>query len=762
MREVLRQYRNFGMKLRRLGDMGPAEMIIRTRQALAKRLERAGVFENSAYQPDIASALINRYRPSASGKSGGIVTPTARDMPRAVHAALFERFREGASGRFFAGASSHRTGTLLAARLPGAREPVVALAESVCRGRFDLLGYPQLCFGDPVDWHLDPVSGRRSPFVHWSRIDPLDPGMVGDSKVIWELNRHQWLIGLGQAYRYTADERLGEIFAARVRAWMQANPPGIGINWASSLEVALRLISWCWALFLFHGSRALSAELFMEMRAWIRVHALHVERYLSYYYSPNTHLTGEALGLFYAGAVFPEFGESERWRTRGARILVEQIERQVYPDGVYFEQSTCYQRYTAEIYLHFLILAARKGFAVPDAVRERVQRTLDFLLAISRPDGSMPQIGDTDGGSLLPLVRRAPDDLRGVFATAAAFFARPDYAWAAGEVTPEALWLLGPESLKAFDALQPGPPTTAPSQPFTHGGYAVMRSGWHRQAHQLIFDTGPLGCPVSGGHGHADLLSIQCALFGESYLADPGTYGYTTEPQWRDYFRGAAAHSTVMVDGQDQAVADGPFKWRQRPRARLRRWVSTETFDLADADHDAYHRLPDPVTHRRRVFFAKPRYWVVVDDLEGKAEHRIDLRFQFAPMSVKLSPDGWLVARKSTGRECRLLVSATAPLKATLAMGEQEPIQGWVSPDYGWREPAPAVVYSTVSRLPLRIVTLIFPADSPFALPAVAAVSMEHRRVDLVFADRLETLYIGDTDIVAEGVTKQCAESPVS
>lgn len=750
------------MKLKRLGDMRPAEMIIRTRQALAKRLERAGMFGNPAYQPGVSAGLTYKDGPPFSGTSGGAAIQAGHDGVRETDRAIFERFRETASNPFFEGATNAQTRTLLETRVPEAREHVMALAESACRGRFDLLGYPQLYFGDPVDWHLDPVAGRRSPLVHWSRIDPLDPGTVGDSKIVWELNRHQWLIGLGQAYRYTADERYGEIFAARVRAWMQANPLGMGINWASSLEAALRLISWCWALFLFRGSRALSAELFVDMRTWIRVHARHVERYLSHYFSPNTHLTGEALGLFYAGTVFPEFDEAGRWRESGARILIEQIERQVLPDGVYFEQSTCYQRYTTEIYLHFLILAARQGHAVPESVGERVQRMLDFMLAISRPDGSMPQIGDTDGGSLLPLVRRAPDDLRGVFATAAAFFARPDYAWAAGGVTPELLWLLGPGGLKAFDALRPAPPVTAPSRPFMHGGYAVMRSGWDRQAHQLIFDTGPLGCPISGGHGHADLLSIQCALFGEPCLADPGTYGYTTEPQWRDYFRGSAAHSTVTVDGLNQAAPDGPFKWRQRPRARLRRWVSTDSFDLADADHDAYHRLPDRVTHRRRVFFAKPRYWMVVDDLEGKAEHRIDLRFQFAPMTVKLCPDGWVLARSSTGRECRLLVSATAPLKTNLVMGEHKPIQGWISPDYGWRDPAPAVVYSAMSRLPLRMVTLIFPADTPFALPAAAAISMGHRRVDLVFADGLETLHIGDSDIVSERVTKPCVESSAS
>src|SRR5206468_1128887 len=113
------------------------------------------------------------------------------------------------------------------------------------------------------------------------------------------------------------------------------------------------------------GPCSSSKELFDEMLGGIRVHASRVEKYLSYYFAQNTHLTGEALALFYAGTVFPELRSARRWRALGARILMEQLERQVLPDGVYFEQSTCYQRYTVETYLHFMILAARNGVAIP-------------------------------------------------------------------------------------------------------------------------------------------------------------------------------------------------------------------------------------------------------------------------------------------------------------------------------------------------------------------------------------------------------------
>src|SRR5205814_5955279 len=129
-------------------------------------------------------------------------------------------------------------------------------------------------------------------------------------------------------------------FAEHVRDWLRANPPGMGINWASSLEAALRLISWCWGLVLFRQSKALSPEFFLDMLGGIWAHASHVERYLSYYFSPNTHLTGEAFGLFYAGVVFPELRAAPRWRGWGVRILRPRLDWHGLRGGGEFERSS--------------------------------------------------------------------------------------------------------------------------------------------------------------------------------------------------------------------------------------------------------------------------------------------------------------------------------------------------------------------------------------------------------------------------------------
>jgi hypothetical protein len=708
------------MKLLRIASMSPAEILVRAGQELSKRIERSGMI-------------------------GGREPVTPENTRRKFRNQSLNR------ARFFKGAASRRTTEILDRRIPAARAQTIARAEEICNGRFSILGYPSLSYGNPIDWHLDPVSGIRAPQRHWSRIDPLDPRQVGDSKVVWELNRHQWAVTLGQAYRYTGDERYVATFVHYIKDWMQANPSGMGINWSSSLEAAYRAIAWCWALFLFRGSKTISKMMLSEMLEWVRVHMRHVEKYLSYYFSPNTHLTGEALGLFYAGLVFPGFNEAERWRKLGQRILLEQLERQVHADGVYFEQSTCYQRYTVDIYLHFLILAQHHGIAVPDCAGQSVQRMIDFLVSVRRPDGSMPQLGDADGGMLLPLAGRVPDDFRGLFATAAALFKRPDYAWAAGGLTPELVWLLGPAGCQAFDGLPQTPPESGASRLFVNGGYAVMRSGWEPEAHQLIFDAGPLGCNASAGHGHADLLSLQCAVFGRPFLTDPGTCAYTGDTLWREHFRSSMAHNTVTIDGLSQAESAGPFKWRQRPCARLRRWLSTGEFDLADAEHDAYHRLADPVTHRRRVFFSKPRYWLIVDDLSAKSEHRIDLCFQFAA-STQLIPQpghGWVNVRYADGSGCYLLVFSAALLQAQQFCGGIDSAPGCVAPDYGRREPAPALRYSGTSQLPLRIFTLIVPYDGEICpSPPIVTASVPHGLVNLKFEDLFESLRIGDEDIV--------------
>jgi hypothetical protein len=719
-------------RLRRIHGMPWSEIMGRSRQGAAKLLDRMTA---GGHLID-AAEILRGHAPAYVNASDALGI-----------------LREAAPSRFFAGAD--RLDFAVNA-VPEQRQAVLDSAAAVLQSRFDLLGYRTLWFGDPIDWHFDPIWSRRAPRSHWTQLDPLDPSMVGDSKIVWELNRHQWVARLASAYAASGDERYAERALAAIESWTDANPYGIGVNWASSLEVAYRLMSWSWTLMLIRDSAALSGARLSGILASVWLHASYVARYLSLYFSPNTHLTGEALGLFYAGTLFAEFDAAERWRRVGARVLIAESRSQICADAVHFERSTCYHRYTVETYQQFLLLAARNRIALPAELRDRVRRMVDFLVAVRRPDGVLPEIGDGDGGRLLPLVERGQCDPRGVFAVAAAMFDRGDFADAAEGMTPEVPWLMGVEGVRAFGAAAPRKPGGAPSRMFPSGGYAVMRSGWERDAHQMIVDVGPLGCSITAGHGHADLLSVQCSAFGEPVLVDPGTYCYTPEAEWRNFFRGTAAHSTVTIDGRDQVEPDGPFSWRAprqaRPRVRVKEWRSSASCDFVDASHNAYSGL----THRRRVIFAKPDYWVIVDDLEcahiAKEESDpigVELGFQFAPMTVSVVRERWARAETPGGNTFWIGSFAPAAMKARVKTGELAPIRGWVSADYGQRTPAPHLVFSANTPLPWRSITLLMPQRGTRSSPPAVAPLFDDRNlpIGIELEDIGESIFADDTDI---------------
>lgn len=667
------------------------ELRLRGAQRLAAASERAGLSSQARIPKDEAFFKLLDRKTHGSLRSAQ---------------SLLEHFRTRERPRFFAAFNNpeetveelrQRTG-------PQAEERVIERAERIIKGRFDLLGFHDLSFGEPVDWHLEPVAGKRAPLRHWSQINYLDANAAGDKKIVWELNRHQYFLTLGRAYWYTHDERYACTFAAHLADWMDKNPPKLGINWASSLEVAFRSISWLWALHFFKESEHLTPELFLRALKFLYLHARHLETYLSTYFSPNTHLTGEALGLFYLGTLLPEFGRAGVWRAKANRILMAELDRHVLPDGVYFEQTSYYHRYTTDFYTHLYILLQARGEEANSKLESKLTALLDHLMYITRPDGTTPLFGDDDGGRLLSLDERAANDFRAALSTGALLFNRADYKQVAGELAEETLWLLGKDVAARFDQLEAQEPAQA-SRAFTDGGYYVMRDGWERDANFLLIDCGPHGT-LNCGHAHADALSFDMAACGRTLLVDTGTYTYTGSRDARDLFRSSMAHNTLVVDGESSSVPAEPFSWKHVAQARARRWISCGHFDFFEGEHEGYRRLPQPVTHTRSFLFIKNRYWVMRDLIETNGPHRCELRFHFAPgarpMIENDSQRVMAVRERETNR-------AGLELFAFGGAGEWQREEGWVSSVYGAREAAPVCVFSANTKGAHEFITFLVP-----------------------------------------------------
>jgi hypothetical protein len=585
--------------------------------------------------------------------------------------------------------------SILKERYPREAADIEARAERICRHHFDLLGYTDLDYGTDIDWHRDRVHHKRTPRAPWFKVRYLDFEEAGDVKITWELNRHQHLVTLAKATLLTGQDRFAKEAVNQWRGWCVENPYPFGVNWASSLEVAFRSMAWLWFYFLLEGSGKLPKKFRAELWRMLAISGRHIDRYLSTYFSPNTHLLGEGVGLFFIGVLCPELPSARRWRERGWQIVVSEARHQVQSDGLHFEQATYYHVYALDFFLHARILAALNGIPIPAELDQTLERMLEALCVLGRT-GSAPRLGDDDGGRLFDPSRNRIEHLLDPLSTGAAFFQRGDFKFLARRAKEETLWLLGAKGLAVFDQLGAFPPSDK-SVALAAGGLYLMSDP--EATAQLIIDAGPQGA-LTAGHGHADALSVCLETNRGSLLIDPGTFEYAGTGGERNQFRTTSAHNTLVVDGASQAEPRGPFAWVRLPQAKAELWISGETFDLFRGSHDGYTRSPSRMIHRRWVFGRKSQFWLVRDVVSGEGEHALDVYWHFAP---------GLERRKGKAEVFLAGESGLGIVAAAQDGWSSEVRQGWWSPVYGQKEPASVLRLSKRAKLPAELATLLVP-----------------------------------------------------
>src|SRR5438132_11582045 len=109
-------------------------------------------------------------------------------------------------------------------------------------------------------------------------------------KVVWEPSRHQHLLVLAAAAALTGDSAYADEVAAQLAGWIAQNPTGVGIHWVESIEPALRILAWLWALPLVLDAPELTPELCAAVLRSLVAQARHVAANLPTYTAPNTHL----------------------------------------------------------------------------------------------------------------------------------------------------------------------------------------------------------------------------------------------------------------------------------------------------------------------------------------------------------------------------------------------------------------------------------------------------------------------------------------
>ncbi len=570
---------------------------------------------------------------------------------------------------------------------PGEADRIRKAGEDAARHRVCLLGPTLVDLGDRIDWLRDFHSGVAWPRGYMRDIAYVNPDDASDVKVPWDLSRLHWLIPVGQAYLLDSDERWAEASRAVVDDWIEKNPYAWTVNWSCTMEVALRILSWTWLFRAFHASRAWSDARFRErFLCALYLHGTFTERYLEYSDVNGNHCTADAAGMVFAGLFFRPARDAERWLDRGWSLLVEELPRQVYPDGVDFEASTAYHRLVAELFLLPAMYRQARGLDVPQAYRDRLVAMARFTAAYSRLDGGTPLWGDADDARALPLGGQPLTDHRYLAGLVGVAFDEPELCEASAGNRGEAFWLLGPESASRLPAATT-PPRPPGSTAFPDGGCFVMRGG----GDHVFIDGGRVGLADRGGHGHNDCLSFEAALDGVHLVSDCGSFVYSRSFAERNLFRSTASHNTPRVDGEEINRIDPALLWLLTYDAKpeLHSFEMGTSQDLFVGSHAGYTRLAEPVTPVRTIALDRAAHVLMVrDDFEGSGSHLFEV-------PLHLARGVTAEKRREPGR-ARLRAA-----RRSFSL-EWSPAESWalligvarVSPSYGVASPIVRLVFS--------------------------------------------------------------------
>jgi hypothetical protein len=590
-----------------------------------------------------------------------------------------------------------RISNRLAGISPKLAAAIACAAEDVRSGCFNLLG---ACWPRPESmpppsayWHLDPAGGYWPDQNAYCFDISFRHGVgVREVKRIWEINRLQFLVPLAVDSILRNDLASRSLISALVFSWMDGNPPYRGLNWASPIELSLRLISVA-IVFSILGTDHLDESEQASLGRFFEAHAFWIGRYPSLYSSANNHRVAELSGLIVATSFAPGIKLAKSIRERSLTNLLKEMERQILPDGVGAEQAPSYSAFTIELFLVALIFANLQATELPERVRERIAAWADHVRWMMDGQGRLPAIGDCDDCRVVALMQ-APEPLyvASIAAAVVAFLGRGDLAPPAHD--PHIRDFL-------FEKEKPGSQVEPGLRTWKSGGYTIVRANSPKRF-VLTLDHGPVGYLSIAAHGHADALAVWLSVSDRPVIVDAGTYLYHSLPDWRKRFRCTPLHNSLAILGESSSQPSGPFNWATKANARL---VSAESAPRPRviAEHDGYLARYG-VTHRRTVELPDQKTIVITDQLlSAPSEERVIIAFLIdTSCRAEVSTDG-SISVSTTDGHALVRLTGNDSLRPRVVHGDESSGLGWLSPSFGIMIPTDQILFEGFLREPSEI-----------------------------------------------------------
>ncbi|MGA7160624.1 MAG: heparinase II/III family protein [Bacteroidota bacterium] len=562
-----------------------------------------------------------------------------------------------------------RTPTRFKTLFPEAFSSLLSNAQALRSHRFEFLGHA-FQYGPRINWHLDTASTKEWQKKIYTENALQDEGSPPDPKLVWELNRHQYFVTLAQAFYVSGDRAYLDELVAQWLHWIEENPYRTGINWASPLEVGIRLISWTLAFqFIEHHcsqkDRTAIAKSVWEQTFFVSSH-LSLDKIVR-----TNHLIGEAAGLYIAASSFL-FHESAKWMKTAQDILEKEIDTQVFEDGVAKEQSSSYHRFDVDFFLLCYLDARKSASPFSSRFGRRLQKMIRYLLLLQSPGSDLPAYGDFDNGRGFTL---APSlnfwDARGLIAVAGAVFQNQEMS-SASFFNEESFWLLSETEWNSPKTDESGS---------SDESFIIFPDSRHvifgnRQAGDYcFFRAGEFGMGGNGfsSHSHNDLFSPIIYLNWNSILADTGTSVYLGNDEERNYLRSAAAHNTTFSPAWNFFEVKRGFGWKKSRNGTITKSIGSEkeiviecTFEKPSKDF--YKRIIayQPIDH---IFTVEDSFAITGRDVHTYFHLDHGLNAQVREQCVFIHRNGKEIAQCIFSDRLNVKVE-----------------QGWISKSYGTKE----------------------------------------------------------------------------
>lgn len=503
-------------------------------------------------------------------------------------------------------------------RLPGREQAkLTEEADQACVGRITGFSSVGLDYGFPVNWQLNPLTGRECDRKKkWYQIADFDKER-GDIKAIWEISRFSHFLTFARAYLLTGNEKYYRAFSGQLADWLENNPYSYGANFKCGQECALRMANAMLAYTAFEGCGLIQKTdqdhmriLILRCYRKIRSNFFYADRCIK-----NNHTVSELMGMLIGAWCCRE----EKQLSYAIRRLNEVIDRQFSEDGGYTQHSFNYERLALQDIEVVLAMEPKTGNILGKAARSKVLNAARLMYQCQDECGDMPNYGSNDGALAFPVTSCGYRDFRPVV-NAAWRLLTGESPYPEGIYEEEWLWFGGKRGKDVSGAQtgrqdRNGEEKLRRSSCFEQAGLYTLRK---QNSWMMLVLQDYRSRPAHMDQLHADLW-----VRGINVLCDGGTFSYA-ESLGRELIANGS-HNTAVYDGRLQMKQKGPFflyGWTERGQIR--------------GDRDSFYgemQSKNGYTHSRAVKMI-PGGYRVTDCIKGENGKRYEIRFH-TPCEVR-------------------------------------------------------------------------------------------------------------------------------